>query len=257
MRGEHARCSARPMVVGAHRSADDGFDGFGGDAARSQDGRRVDGQVDDGGLDADARRAAVEHQVDIVAEVLPHVLSGRGAHPTEPVGRGSGDATSEGRQQLEGQRMGRHPQPDGVAPAGHGRVDARSAVEQEGQRSRPAGVPERCGRGRDVRRPLRQRGGRRDVDDQRVVDRPALHGIEPAHRVRVGGVGAQAVHGLGRKGHQPTGSQDRHRFAHLRRRHGASGRYGVEEPQHGVEERERLRGGEVVGVAERDEARIG
>ena len=183
--------------------------------------------------------------------------SGRGTHPTEPVGRGSGDATSEGRQQLEGQQMGRHPQPDGVAPAGHGRVDARSAVEQEGQRSRPAGVPERCGRGGDIRRPLRQRGGRRDVDDQRVVDRPALHGIEPAHRVRVGGVGAQAVHGLGREGHQPTGSQDRHRFAHLRRRHGASGRYGVEEPQHGVEERERLRGGEVVGVAERDEARIG
>ena len=43
---------------------------------------------------------------------------------------------------------------------------------------------------------------------------PALHGVDPPDGVGVGGVGAEAVHGLGGHGHQPTVAEDPHRFGH-------------------------------------------
>ncbi len=51
--------------------------------------------VDDGGFEADARRPAVEDQVDVRAEVGVDVGRGGGADPSEPVRGRGGDAAAE------------------------------------------------------------------------------------------------------------------------------------------------------------------
>ena len=45
----------------------------------------------------------------------------------------------------------------------------------------------------------------RDVDDQRIEPRPSLGGINARHRFGVGGIGGEAVYGLGRNGHRLSG----------------------------------------------------
>ena len=70
------------------------------------------------------------------------------------------------------------------------------------------------------RRPLGQLLGGGEVDDERVAGRPALHREEPPDRRLVAGVGAEAVHGLGRERDEPAGPQhgDRRRSRRLDRR---------------------------------------
>ena len=108
-------------------------------------------------------------------------------------------------------------------------------------------------------RPSEEGLGGRDVDDERMVWRPALDGVGAPHGVRVRGVGAQSVHGLGGHGDQSTGAGrgPRRPRSSSPVRPVWSRRDGVQEPEHGVDERERLRGGEVVGVAQLHEPRVG
>ena len=60
----------------------------------------------------------------------------------------------------------------------------------------------------------------RDMGDQRVERRPALGGVEPRHRRRIGGIGAEPVDGFGRKCDQAAVAQ----AARGRRRRGVAGR---------------------------------
>ena len=64
------------------------------------------------------------------------------------------------------------------------------------------------------RRELDQRFGHReigDVDDQRIEARAALGLVDLEHGVGIGGVGAEAVDGLGREGDELAGAQDARR----------------------------------------------
>ena len=99
--------------------------------------RRIDGlvagDVDDRRLDADAARAAVEHDVDVVAEVGAHVRGGRRAHAPEAVRRRRRDAAAERVEQRERERMVGHADTDGVAAAR--RLVARRAPALRGTTS--------------------------------------------------------------------------------------------------------------------------
>ena len=79
--------------------------------------RLVAGDVDDRRLDADRARTAVEHEVDVGAEVVAHVLRGRRAHAAEPVRRRRRDAAAERVEQRERDRMVGDTDADRVAPA--------------------------------------------------------------------------------------------------------------------------------------------
>ena len=52
------------------------------------------------------------------------------------------------------------------------------------------------------------------MGDQRIEGGPALGLVEPGDRGRVGGVGAEAINGLGRERDQPALGQAARRFRH-------------------------------------------
>ena len=61
-------------------------------------------------------------------------------------------------------------------------------------------------RPRNLRHPIRQGLPLRQMNDERMVRRPALHGEHPTDGIEVAGVGGQSVDGLGRHPHQPAGA---------------------------------------------------
>ena len=83
-----------------------------------------------------------------------------------------------------------------------------AARQDQRQRAGPEGRGERP-RGRPARRPPSRRAARlgRQVDDQRVLGRPALEGKDARHGGRVQRIGAQAVDGLGGQRHHLPGAQ--------------------------------------------------
>ena len=160
------------------------------DAAEAQDRRVVAAAraVDDRRLHA--RRAhgtAVEHDVDVVAEIGAHVRGGRRAHPPEPVGRRRGDAPAERpASKRERDRVGGHPQP---APCRGRRSPRRArravAAHDDGERTGPERGRERAGVVGHVAAHASSCVGRREVHDHRMVGGPALHRVETAHCVGV------------------------------------------------------------------------
>ncbi len=147
--------------------------------------------------------AGLEH----VTEVGEHVGGRRRADPAEGVGGRGGDAATRTGQQLLRHRVGRRAQPDGVPAAGDGVEHPRGARQQQGERSRPARGGEQFGRGRNLGGPRAELVGTPDVHDEGVTDRPALHGEDPGDRGDVVGVGAEAVHRLGRDRHQAAAGE--------------------------------------------------
>ncbi len=78
----------------------------------------------------------------------------------------------------------------------------RGAFQNQGQRAGPEGVDQSNRFGGNIRRPVADIGLRRQVHDHRMVGRAALGGIDFRDRLRIFGIGAEAVHGLGRECHQ-------------------------------------------------------
>ena len=74
-------------------------------AARAQNRGSGGSQVDHGGFDSDAAVAAVQDQIDIVAQIAPDMLGGGGADAVGSVGAGGGDGAGEFLEQLQGDGM--------------------------------------------------------------------------------------------------------------------------------------------------------
>ena len=166
---------------------------------------------DDGGFDADRGRPAIDDEIDAAAEIVHHVLRGGRRDMAGAVGGWRHDRPAEPAQDAERHRMLRHPHGDAVEARG-GKIGDRTAgalLQHQRQRSRPERRGEPFGRGVEHREPLG--GGEVEhMRDQRIERRPALGGVEPRHRRAVGGVGAEAVDGLGRKRDQAAvGEADR------------------------------------------------
>ena len=143
----------------------------------------------------------------IVTEVGEHVGGRRRADPAEGIRRRGGDAPTCTGQQLLRHRVGGRAQADGVPAAGHGVEHPRGARQQHGERSWPARGGEQFGRRRNLGGPRIELVGAPDVHDEGVTDRPALHGEDPGDRGVVVGVGAEAVHRLGRDCHQAAADE--------------------------------------------------
>ena len=124
---------------------------------------------------------------------------------TRQIGRWRHHRPAERAQDGPRQRMRGNPDRDGIEPGGGkiGHVAFPGFWQHQRQRPRPERVRERD-------RPLVEAGdalGRAavaDVGDQRIERGPPLGLIEPRHRRRIGGIGAEAVDGLGRERHQPA-----------------------------------------------------
>ena len=183
---------------------------FEAEHARAQhDGRRA-GDVDDGALDADATRAAVEDQqiAGEGAEGVGDVKCRRRRNRLRAIRARRREREAAGPQQREGHRMRRNAQPDRLAARRHRSGDRARLLDDERQRPRPM-------RRREARRrfgpaPRERAGGglALDVDDQRIGRGPALRGEDPGDRGFIEGVRAEAVDGLGRKGDEPAPRED-------------------------------------------------
>jgi hypothetical protein len=200
MRARDARGAGARLGSRDRTAADDGGDGFGGDRAGAQDFRGAAGEVEDGGFDADPAGPAVQHQGHALTQFLAHVLGGGGTDAAEAVGRGGGDAGAEGLEELEGEGVVGHPQAHGVLAAGDDVRHLVAALEDQGERSGPEGAGERDGFLGNAGGPVRQGLGVGQMDDQRVVGRTPFGGEDLGRGLRVEGVGAQAIDGLGGQG---------------------------------------------------------
>ena len=103
-----------------------------------------------------------------------------------------------------------------VSRPGGGEVGHR-AVRRFRQHQRQRARPERLGqRGRSgvKARDLPRGGDIADMGDQRIEGRPALGLVEVGDRGRIGGIGAEAIDGLGRERDQPALGQHTRRSRH-------------------------------------------
>ena len=134
---------------------------------------------------------------------------GRRRDVARQIGRRRHHRPAERAQDRPRHRVGGNPDRDGIKPGG-GEI-GHSAVACFRQHQRQRARPERLGqrdRGRvEVGNPL-PGPEIADMGDQRIERRPALGLIEPRNRARVGGIGAEAIDGLGRERDQPAFGQN-------------------------------------------------
>ena len=136
-------------------------------------------------------------------------MLGRGrADTAEAVGRGSGDTGmlsgngGEGAQQTERDRVAGHAQADGILAASDGIRHPGLLFENQGQRAGPEGFHEFPRHGGNLLGPVVDGVMAGDMDDERMVGRPALGGKNLGDGDRVGGIRPQTVDRLGREGDQ-------------------------------------------------------
>ena len=119
----------------------------------------------------------------------------RGGHPAAV---GAADRERAGaREQLEGDVVVGHPHRDGPPGVAEVPLQRRLLVAHQGQRAGPQLGDQRPGVRRHPDGQRVERGGRRDQHRWRHLAAAALRGEQPLHRLRVEGVGADAVHRVG------------------------------------------------------------
>ena len=151
----------------------------------------------------DPRRAAIEDRVDPAVEVGQDVLGVGRADPARPIGRGCGDRSADRARSRCARGWDGTRRPTLSRPA-----RARSQIVQPGA----AGTTRVSGPGQNAaasssaassNKPCRGAAStNRDMRDQRVEARAVLGGVDAGDGLGAGRIGAEAVDGLGREGHQ-------------------------------------------------------
>ena len=100
-------------------------------------------QVDDSALQADRARAAVEDEVDRLAQLGGDVLDGGRADPARRVGARGDDGQPDLAQESLRRRVRRHPDGHGREAGDGGRGDLRLRGQRQDERQRAG--PERLG----------------------------------------------------------------------------------------------------------------
>ena len=169
-------------------------------------------QVDDGGFDTDLGRAALQHQQTVRAqfrELRTHVLGARGRYLAELIGRWPRHPAlavrlerSKTPQQRLGHGMRGAAQADAVLAAADGGRHMRGTRQDQGQRPWPESLYQGARLRRNLAGPVGEIGLGRHVHNHRMIGGPALGGVDARNGLGVFSIAAQAIHGLGRKGHQ-------------------------------------------------------
>ena len=175
---------------------------------------------DDGGFDADRRRAAIDDEIDAAAQIGEHVR-GRGRRDMAgAVGRRRDHRPAECREDVAAPPRGRGTRTamlssPAVASSATGQPAALGSTSVSGPGQNAAASRAASASKRASARAAATIG---DVGDQRIEGRPALGRVEPRHGLAVGGVGAEPVDRLGRKRDEAAGREAARRLARSRRR---------------------------------------
>ena len=220
MRRQHARRQRLAAVALGirgrllQRAAQHALDLRARQAAGTQQHRFVEA-ADDGRFDADLDRAAIDDQVDPAREVALHMGRRGRRDMAREIGRRRHHRAAEHAQDVARHRVRRYPDRDRVE-AGGGEVGHRAIRrlrQHQRQRARPECLGQR-GRSGVKARDLPRGGEIADMGDQRIEGRPALGLVKAGDRGRIGGIGAEAIDGLGRERDQPAFGQDTRRRGH-------------------------------------------
>ena len=172
--------------------------------------------ADDGGFDADRDRPAIDDQVDPPRKVALD-MRGRGRRDVAgEIGRRRHHGAAEGAQDVARHRVGRNRGSRRCRgrrwrdrPPRSRRVFGSTSVSGPGQNASASAVAAAS------KRAILPRGGEiADMGDQRIEGRPALGLVEVGDRGRIGGIGAEAIDGLGRERDQPALGQHARRSRH-------------------------------------------
>ena len=165
--------------------------------------------LEDRRFDADRRRAAIDHQQYAAREIARYGLRCRAGDAAGAIGAGGGERPAECCNQA-GAEAERHAQRDRLQAGRDQIVDRRAIGQRQYQRQRAWPEPlGQCARQRIEPRQPRGHGKVRDMRDQRIEARPALGLEDLRHSRAVGGIGGEAINGLGRDGDQLTALEQR------------------------------------------------
>ncbi len=197
------------------RAAEHAFDLLARQAAGAQQHRRLEA-ADDGGFDADRDRRRRRRS----GRSAPRDRSARGPpwsarhDPTDwPMAPPPARRTRAGSPRATGCagiRIATVSSPAVARSAtAQSAVFGSTSVSGPGQNASASAVA-----WASKRRDLPRGGEIADMGDQRIEGRPALGLVEPGDRRRVGGIGAEAIDGLGRERDQPALGQAARRRGH-------------------------------------------
>ncbi len=164
--------------------------------------------------------AAIQDEIDAVAEIGGDMLGGCGAHPAGNVGARRCDRDTRrfdqrARDRVRGHAQ-RHRRQTGADEVGERRI--RPARQDEGQRTRPEYLRYSARIPREFRIGFRLRNVAY-MHNQRVETRPTLRLEDLRHGFAAPSIRAEAVHGLSRKGHKAARTDDMSRaFQHIGRK---------------------------------------
>ena len=166
-------------------------------------------------FDADRDRAAVDDQIDAPGEVALHMRRGGRRDMARQIGGGRHHRPAESAQDV--------PRHAGARERGSRRYRARRwrdrrpgsrrLWQHQRQRPRPEGLRQPRRGGIETGDPP-GRGEVGDMGDQGIEGGPALGLIEPGNGGRIGGIGAEAIDGLGRERDQAAFCQAARRLGH-------------------------------------------
>ena len=202
VRVERARRARSLGIAIARLDAHHARDVLARHGARAQQHRRAARQVDDGRLEPDLARAAVEDEeprAELVADMI-----GRGrAHVAEAIRRRRRDRPAadarECPQELLRHRVRRAAQSHRVLAAGHCVGNDARLLHDDRQGSGPELFRERERRGRRLMPPFAQGRDGGDVHDQRMIGGAALQREDLRDGLGIRRIGAEAVDRLRRK----------------------------------------------------------
>jgi len=144
------------------------------------------------------------HDLQLIDNGIAHTLD-----LLQPLTRGGhqlSDVAAEGLEQRQRDRVAGHAQAHRVLAAGD-LQRCISALQDQGERPRPEAFRQAPGRVRYLPRPVVQVVQAGEMDDDRVVRRPALGREDAPHRLGIAGVGAEPIDGLGGEGDQTADPQ--------------------------------------------------
>jgi hypothetical protein len=182
--------------------------------SRTQNPRRRHRQIEHGGLDANLRLAAVHDQSNLVAELLAHMFGIRWRNPPGQIRARGGERESAFANHRLHKRVPRPAHPDRCAARRDDAGNFLGARQHECQWPGPKCPRQYFRRARPRRCAAFCHFDARDMDNDRIVRRPAFDLENFCNGFFVESAGRQTIDRFRRQGHNFTGAQQFRRAFH-------------------------------------------
>ena len=186
-----------------------------GNAARAQHTRYLGDDGDNGGLHADLAVAAVHDAVYAAHEIIAHMWKRCGTGQTGEIRGRRGKRHACGINDRPRGGIGRHADGNRIETAGRLHRHKRRFFHDDGKRARPKGICKLFGGFGDLFDKRRQFLDIRDMHDERIIRRAALHFVDLCGDGGVQRIAGETVDGLRGDSDKAAAAQDLPRFFYI------------------------------------------